>query len=136
VRHPSGSTLDRRGTVVTRERPDDAGSGKLRAIKAVHTVIWAFFAACILAIPVASWAGHFRISAWLAAIVLVEVAVLLLNSWSCPLTAVAARYTPDRDANFDIYLPRWLARHNKSIFGFLYVAGVAFAALQWARSAG
>ena len=111
-------------------------SVRLRAIKAAHTVIWAFFAACILAIPVASWLGHFRTSAWLAAIVCVEVVVLLFNSWSYPLTAIAARYTTDRNANFDIYLPEWLARHNKSIFGSLYVAGVAFTIVQWARTAG
>ena len=44
-----------------------------------------------------------------------------------PLTAWAARYTTDRRDNFDIYLPLWLARHNKSIFGALYVAGAVFA---------
>ena len=43
-----------------------------------------------------------------------------------PLTAVAARYTDDRRANFDIYLPEWLARYNKQIFGPLYAMGVAY----------
>jgi hypothetical protein len=41
-------------------------------------------------------------------------------------TAVAARYTDDRRANFDIYLPEWLARQNKEIFGPLYAAGVVY----------
>jgi hypothetical protein len=50
--------------------------------------------------------------------------VLLFNRMRCPLTGVAARYTDDRRDNFDIYLPEWLARHNKTIFGTLYVAGV------------
>jgi hypothetical protein len=39
--------------------------------------------------------------------------VLWLNGWRCPLTDVAARYTDDRRANFDIYLPEWLARYNE-----------------------
>ena len=46
---------------------------------------------------------------------------------SCPLTSIAARYTDDRRANFDIYLPEWLARHNKAVFGALYVAGILVA---------
>ena len=28
----------------------------------------------------------------------------------------------DRSANFDIYLPLWLARHNKTIFGSVFAA--------------
>ena len=103
-------------------------------VKIVHTAVWAFFAGCILAIPVASSLGYFAAAAWLAAIVCVEVVVLLFNSWSCPLTGVAARYTTDRNANFDIYLPEWLARNNKTIFGVLYVAGAIVAALQWAQA--
>ncbi len=76
-------------------------------IKVVHTFVWAVFAGCIVAIPLASWRGAHRAAFWLAAIVAVEVAVLALNRWSCPLTAVAARYTEDRRENFDIYRPGW-----------------------------
>jgi hypothetical protein len=106
----------------------------LVAVRLLHTVVWAFFAGCIVAIPIASWRGEHRLAAWLAAVVAVEVVVLLCNRWSCPLTAVAARHTDDRRANFDIYLPLWLARHNKLVFGALYVAGVAFAAARWLAS--
>ena len=74
-----------------------------RAIKILHTFIWAFFASCILALPIASLCGENRAALWLAAIVLVEVVVLALNKWRCPLTALVAQYTPDRRANVDIY---------------------------------
>ena len=57
--------------------------------------------------------------------------VLALNRWRCPLTPIAARYTDDRRANFDIYLPEWLARHNTEIFGSLYLAGVVLLAVRW-----
>lgn len=107
--------------------------GPLTAIKALHTIAWAFFIACIVAMPLAFWRGEHRLAAWLAAIVMVEVAILALNRWACPLTAVAARYTDDRRANFDIYLPEWLARYNKQIFGALYVAGLAFSLWCWWR---
>ena len=107
----------------------------IKAVKAAHTIVWALLAGCVLAIPLASWRGEHGVAAWLAAIILGEVVVLLLNGWRCPLTSVAARYTPDRRANFDIYLPEWLARHNKSIFGGLYVAGVVFALAHWGLAA-
>jgi len=67
----------------------------------------------------------------LTGVVLVEILVLALNGWQCPLTGLAARYTDDRSENFDIYVPAWLARHNKLIFGSLFVAGGAIAVLRW-----
>ena len=60
-----------------------------------------------------------------------EVFILAVNRWRCPLTAVAARYTADRRPNFDIYLPEWLARHNKGIFGTLFVLGLLFTLARW-----
>lgn len=111
------------------------GATTLRAIRILHTLVWAFFAACIVAIPLASWRGEHRVAAWLAAIVFVEVLVLMINRWRCPLTGVAARYTADRSDNFDIFLPAWLARHNKVLFGSLYVAGVAYALFRWIQAA-
>lgn len=99
---------------------------RLRAIRFLHTAVWAAFAGCILAIPVLAWQGRFGAAAILAVLVLGEVVVLWLNQWSCPLTAVAARNTDDRRPNFDIYLPEWLARYNKQIFGPLYIAGVVY----------
>lgn len=107
----------------------------LRAVKLVHTVIWAFFAACILAIPLLTVLSRFRLAALFVAIVAVEVAVLLVNGMTCPLTDVAARYTDDRRANFDIYLPEWLARNNKAIFGTLFVVSSLFLLGRWLVSA-
>lgn len=103
----------------------------LVAIKLAHTFVWAVFAGCIVAIPLASWLDAHRAAFWLAGVVAIEVVILAWNRWSCPLTAVAARYTADRRANFDIYLPRWLARHNKTVFGGLYLGGVVFAVVRW-----
>jgi hypothetical protein len=58
-------------------------------------------------------------------LVLVECAVLAVNKGRCPLTDWAARYTVDRSANFDIFIPEWLARHNKVVFGTLFLCGEA-----------
>jgi hypothetical protein len=105
----------------------------LRIVKAIHTVAWAFFAGCILAIPVAALRGQFRLASGLTIMVLLECAVLAVNGMRCPLTGVAARYTDNRRDNFDIYLPLWLARYNKLIFGWLFVAGAFFALACWVR---
>ena len=103
----------------------------LRAVRFLHTVVWAFFAGTILAIPIVAWQRRFGPFLWLSAVVLVEVVVLAANRMRCPLTGVAARYTPDRRDNFDIYLPLLIARYNKQIFGPLYLAGLLFGLVRW-----
>lgn len=114
---------------MTTTRPD---AGALRMVKLAHTVVWAFFAGSIVTIPVLAWLGALRAAAVAIGVVLVEVLVLVFNRMRCPLTAVAARYTDDRRDNFDIYLPEWLARYNKEVFGTLYVAGILLTAARWA----
>lgn len=105
----------------------------LRAVKLVHTVAWALFAGCILALPVVAFLQLFSLAVLLIAIVSIEVLVLAANKFRCPLTAVAARYTDDRRDNFDIYLPVSVARYNKLIFGGLFVAGILFTLVEWLR---
>ncbi len=104
---------------------------RLHAVKVIHTVAWAFFAGCIAAIPVYAARGQFEVASGLIAIVFLEVLVLVANRWRCPLTNVAARFTDDRRDNFDIYLPLWIARYNKIIFGWLFVAGLLFTLARW-----
>jgi hypothetical protein len=101
------------------------------AIKLLHTVVWLFFVECIVAVPVACCLHRFKLAAALAALVLLECLVLVLNGWRCPLTDLAARFTPETSHNFDIYLPNWLARHNKTIFGAIFILGGLFALAQW-----
>ncbi|HTV66783.1 MAG TPA: hypothetical protein VMD98_14330 [Bryocella sp.] len=103
----------------------------LIAIKILHTAIWAVLAALILALPVLGILHWFRRAAIVSAIVLVECAVLAANRWTCPLTAWAGRFTTDRAANFDIYLPLRLAQHNKRIFGLLFVIGEVVVLACW-----
>ena len=106
----------------------------LRSIKLLHTVIWLIFALCIVAIPIFGFLDQFKTAAWLVGIVMVEVLVLVFNGLRCPLTGAAARYTDDRRDNFDIYLPRWIARFNQAIFGTLFVAGTLVTFARWTGS--
>jgi hypothetical protein len=103
----------------------------LTAVKLLHTIVWAFFVACIVAAPFATALGHLSAALLLVGLVTLEAAVLLLNRWACPLTGVAARYTKDRAENFDIFLPRWLAKYNKQIFTPLYLAGALYTGFAW-----
>ncbi len=104
---------------------------ELRLVKLLHTAVWIFFVGCIVAIPVFAGRREFDRALMAIGLVCVEVVVLALNRWTCPLTPVAARYTDDRAANFDIYLPRRLAQYNKEIFGPLFLSAVLFTAARW-----
>ncbi len=99
---------------------------KLLLVKSLHTLIWMFF---VMAIGYVVYAGlRNRIDAlvWYAiGLVVLEGIVLLAFNGSCPLTPVAARFTTSRDDNFDIFLPKWLAKNNKAIFTTIFVCGVA-----------
>jgi len=119
-----------------RRQPADARSmqAALHVVKVIHTLAWAFFASCILAIPALAWRGQFISVAVLTILVFIEITVLIANEWRCPLTNVAARYTDDRTDNFDIYLPLWLARNNKLIFGWLFAVVFVFALALWLKS--
>jgi len=83
--------------------------------------------------PVAGVLRRFRWAAIITVIVLLECGVLAVNGGRCPLTDLAARFTVDRGSNFDIYLPNWLAEHNKVVFGLLFVAGELVVVGYWVR---
>ena len=104
---------------------------RLVAIKILHTLIWAIMVGCILVLPAAALMDRFHLAAALSVVVLIECIALATNNGRCPLTNVAGRYTQDRTDNFDIYLPNWLARHNKTIFGTLFVAGLVIFLWHW-----
>jgi hypothetical protein len=67
----------------------------LRLVKLVHTVIWAFFAGCIFAIPIYGHVGHFFLAGLLIGIVMFEVFILAINRFRCPLSDVAAHLSSD-----------------------------------------
>ena len=105
----------------------------LRTIKVAHTVVWALMAGCILALPFMAMMGRFDWAFWLTLIVVFECLVLAINKGRCPLTDLAARFTPLREPNFDIYLPVWLAKNNKTLFGSLFLLNEVVVMWCWLR---
>ena len=57
---------------------------RLFALKLVHTVIWAFFAVCILAIPPLGLGGRLPAAPALSGVVLLEVLVVIASGMRCP----------------------------------------------------
>lgn len=104
---------------------------RLRTIKLAHTFVWAFFASAIIALPFFAWQRRWAAATMLIAVVMVECLILAFNGMRCPMTPMAARYTEERADNFDIYLPLWLARYNKQIFGGLFVLGLILTLVRW-----
>jgi hypothetical protein len=102
---------------------------KLIVVKLIHTGVWAIFASSIVAIPICAFVGKLALAWGLICFVLMEVIVIVTNHMRCPLTDVAGRYTAAREDNFDIYLPLWLARNNKVIFGGLYAVAILYVLL-------
>ena len=103
----------------------EKSSHKLLTIKAMHTVIWVFFVLIILYILYSAIVDRIDILTWIAiALIVVEGIILLINDWRCPLTILGEKYTEQTDVGFDIFLPRWVAKNNKTIFTSLYSIGV------------
>ena len=105
----------------------------LVAIKLLPTLIWAIMAESILTLPATALLQRFNAATILTVIIFADCGVLAFNEGGCPLTGLAARFTSDRADNFDIYLPNWLARHNKLIFGTLFVVNELFVLWCWAK---
>ena len=100
-------------------------SGKLTVVKIVHTLIWLFFVTAIFYILYSGISNKITIYTWVAiGLIIAEGVVLVLFKMFCPLTLIARKYSDSEKDNFDIYLPNWLARHNKIIFTSIYLVGV------------
>jgi len=105
---------------------------KLILIKSIHTLVWIIFVAIIAFILWSGITSNISVYSWLAvASVFVETLVLVIFKGSCPLTKVARRYSDSFNENFDIYLPNWLAKYNKLIFGTLFFIGLVLMLLHY-----
>lgn len=90
---------------------------KLIGIKVLHTVIWIFFNVVIFYLLYAVVTDQIDYWVWIGlGCFLAEGIVLLIFKNYCPLTVWAHKYSNSTRDNFDIYIPNWLARHNKLIY--------------------
>ena len=100
-------------------------SEKLFAIKLLHSVIWAFFVAVIFYVLYSGIVDRVTTYTWIGiALVIGEGLTLLIFKMFCPLTLIARKYSDSEMDNFDIFLPNWLAKHNKAIFTSIFLVAV------------
>ena len=100
---------------------------KLLIIKLVHSLIWAFFVTVIFYIVYSGITDSVTIYTWIGiGLILSEGLVLLMFKMYCPLTVLARNYSDSKKDNFDIFLPNWLAKHNKVIFTSIFIVGLLF----------
>ncbi len=98
----------------------------LFTIKLIHTLIWLFFVIVIFYIVYSGISDRVNLYTWIAiGLVIGEGIVLVAFKMLCPLTVLARKYSDSNRDNFDIFLPNWLAKHNKVIFTTIYLIGVA-----------
>ena len=98
---------------------------KLLLIKLIHTLIWLFFVIVIFYILYSGITNNITIYTWIGiGLVIGEGIVLVLFKMFCPLTIIARKYSNSQKANFDIFLPNYLAKNNKLIFTTIYLVGL------------
>ena len=97
-------------------------SYSLVILKIIHTVIWIFFNVVLGYMAYAVIVNKIDKYVWIGiGLILLEGIVLLVFGKMCPLTVLARKYSDSTRDNFDIYLPNWLARHNKLIYTTFFV---------------
>jgi hypothetical protein len=89
-------------------------------IKIVHTAVWGIMTTAVFYVGYSVFWMKFNEPFFISlALIVTEILVILVNSWRCPLTAIARRYTSEEAPNFDIFLPRIIAKYNKEIFSVI-----------------
>ena len=89
-------------------------------LKILHTIIWAIVTASNFVAFYFAFIGRFDIWFWIPALLVVlEIIVIMLNDWKCPITNLVEKYTKVRSGNYGIYLPGWLAKYNVRIYSVL-----------------
>lgn len=95
---------------------------KLAIIKIVHTIIWLFFNLVIFYMLYAVVKNSIGVYFWISfGMIVIEGIVLLIFGGKCPLTLIARKYSNSTKDNFDIFLPNWLAKHNKLIYSVILI---------------
>ncbi len=97
----------------------------LTLIKLLHTIIWLFFNVVLFYLLYAVIINKIDHWVWICiGLVVFEIITLLIFKWFCPLTVWARKYSDSTKHNFDIYLPEWLAKNNKMLYGILFTVSV------------
>jgi hypothetical protein len=91
---------------------------KLFYLKLIHTIIWVFYVLVFFYILYAGIYNKIDLYLWIAiSLEIMEIVILIIFKGKCPLTIWGYKYIDIPEIGFDIFLPRWLAKYNKRIYG-------------------
>jgi hypothetical protein len=104
---------------------------KLTIVKSAHTLIWLFFNFVIFYMLYAAIVNKLDRWLWLGyGLIFLEAMTLLIFKSFCPVTILARKYSDSAKANFDIFLPEWLAKNNKLIYTYIVIVVIFVTAYQ------
>jgi len=104
---------------------EESDKNKLFWVKTLHTAIWVFFNVVIFYLVYAVIFNKIDKWVWIClGLIAMEGFILLIFRAVCPVTLIARKYSNSQSHNFDIFLPEWLAKHNKSIYTTIVVISV------------
>ena len=93
---------------------------KLILIKILHSAIRIFYNIVVFYLLYAVISNKIDKWIWIGlGLIALEGLILLLFKKICPVTLIARKYSSSTSANFDIYLPNWLAKYNKLIYSII-----------------
>jgi hypothetical protein len=109
-------------------------SSKLFWLKLLHSIVWLFFASNVIFVFLAGILGIDSLFVYISIfLVLIEGIILLIFKWRCPITIVAQKYTKNPEVGFDIFLPKLIAKYNKTIFTTIFIIGLILIFLRKAK---
>lgn len=91
-------------------------------IKLLHSLLFILISICTVYVFYA--AAFDRITGltwWAFGIVIIEMLVLILNDWRCPLTDLAEQQGAEIGSVADLFLPKRLSNHLFAIFGVVFL---------------
>ena len=98
---------------------------KLTMVKLLHTIVWMFFNVVIFYFLYAVIVNKIDTWVWVClGFIILEGLILLVFKAMCPITLLARKYSDSPMDNFDIYLPNWLAKHNKVIYTTIVIIAI------------
>jgi len=92
-------------------------------IKLVHSFLFFLIGICTIYVFVAAIVDAITTLTWIAfGVAVIELLVLLLNNWQCPLTDLAESHGAEIGSVADLFLPQWLSDHLFIVFGVIFGA--------------
>lgn len=91
-------------------------------IKLIHSLLFFLIVICTIYVLLTAVLDQINSLTWWAfGIVIIEMLVLIINGWRCPLTNLAERRGADVGSVADLFMPKWLSGYLFPVFGIVFL---------------